>query len=98
MPKELRSVWTSFDLVRARANRVVYAHVSWEERAKRGERLQSVESEHSGKLLSELVNPFAVALEVCALGLAIEDVYDGVAFMLVPPVGERYTYRPPRRI
>ena len=85
VPKEMRSAWASYDLVRARASRLVGAHASWEARARRGERLRSVKSPHHDKLLCDLINPYTVALEVCALGLAIEDVFDGVAFLLVPP-------------
>ena len=89
MPDEMQTAWGTYDLVRARASRTVYAHLSWETRAKRGERLRSTKTPHHDKLLSELINPYTVALEVCALGLAIEDVINGVAFMLVPPIGRR---------
>ncbi len=89
VPKTMQSVWANYDLVRARATRLVYAHLSWETRAKRGERLRSLKSLHCGELLSSLSNPYSVGLEVCALGLAIEDVFNGVAFILVPPIGRR---------
>ncbi len=92
MMPDVHPMWASELGVRCCAMRAINAHASWELRAKQGERLISDPlklSEHSGKLLRDLQNPYVWAVAACGLGVAIEDVFDGVVFMLVPPIGPR---------